>query len=73
MTVTDALREAEERLARAEVETPRVDAELLVAHVAGLSRTRLHLDAGRELDRAALEPLLQRREAREPLAYVLGE
>jgi release factor glutamine methyltransferase len=73
MTVADALRDAEERLARAGVETPRVDAELLVAHVAALSRARLPIESSRELDSAALEPLLRRREAREPLAYVLGE
>jgi release factor glutamine methyltransferase len=73
VTVSQALREAEERLAGAGVETPRVDAELLVAHVAGLSRARLHLEPSRELDAIALEPLLRRREAREPLAYVLGE
>jgi release factor glutamine methyltransferase len=72
MTVADALREAEERLAGAGVETPRVDAELLVAHVAGLSRARLHVQPSGEVDREALEPLLRRREAREPLAYVLG-
>ncbi|HEY1369113.1 MAG TPA: peptide chain release factor N(5)-glutamine methyltransferase [Gaiellaceae bacterium] len=71
--MSQALREAEERLAGAGVETPRVDAELLVAHVAGLSRARLHLEPSRELDAIALEPLLRRREAREPLAYVLGE
>jgi release factor glutamine methyltransferase len=88
------LAEAERRLAAAGVETPRVDAEWLVAHVLGTTRSGLAPRAGDEvptgaggagvfpLDAAgsadgvastALEPLLVRREAREPLAYVLGE
>jgi release factor glutamine methyltransferase len=67
-----ALREAEARLAAAGVDTPRVDAELLLAHVAGTTRSGLYADLDREVD-DTLEPLLVRREAREPLAYVLGE
>ena len=37
----------------------------------GVSRSRLYEQ--RDVDAAAVEPLLRRREAREPLAYVLGE
>ena len=54
------------------VDTPRVDAELLLAHVLGTTRSGVYAD----LDRDAgdeWEPLLERRETREPLAYVLGE
>ena len=71
MTGREALAEAEQRLAAAGVETPRVDAEWLVAHLLGTTRSGLaaHLDDEVE----GLEPLLSRREAREPLAYVLGE
>jgi release factor glutamine methyltransferase len=71
VNVRDALAEAERRLASAGVDTPRVDAELLVAHLLGASRTQLYADLDREVD--GLEPLLARRERREPLAYVLGE
>ncbi|MDE3024469.1 MAG: peptide chain release factor N(5)-glutamine methyltransferase [Acidobacteriota bacterium] len=71
MTAREAIAGAERRLASAGVDSPRVDAELLVAHVLGLSRTRLYADLDREVD--GLEPLLARRERREPLAYVLGE
>jgi release factor glutamine methyltransferase len=67
----DAIAEAEARLAAAGVDTPRVDAEILVAHVLGVSRTQVYADLDREVD--GLEPLVARREAREPLAYVLGE
>jgi len=72
LTLRDALREAEQRLAAAGVDTPRGDAELLLAHVAGTTRSGLYADLDREVD-GAVEPLLARREAREPLAYVLGE
>ena len=72
MTVRDALREAERRLGAAGVDTPRVDAELLLAHVVGTTRSGLYSDLDREID-GAVEPLLVRREAREPLAYILGE
>jgi release factor glutamine methyltransferase len=71
VTAREALAEAERRLAAAGVETPRVDAEWLVAHLLGT--TRSGLAARLDDDVAGLEPLLVRREAREPLAYVLGE
>ena len=69
--VREALRESERRLAAAGVPTPRVDAELLVAHAVGTTRTGLYADLARPV--AGLEELLRRRERREPLAYVLGE
>jgi release factor glutamine methyltransferase len=72
LTLREALRDAERRLGAAGVETPRVDAELLLAHVLGTTRSGLYADLDRDVD-GTLEPLLQRREAREPLAYVLGE
>jgi release factor glutamine methyltransferase len=71
VTTRDALAEAERRLATAGVETPRVDAEWLVAHLLGTTRSGLALRLDERVE--GLEPLLARREAREPLAYVLGE
>jgi release factor glutamine methyltransferase len=68
----DALAEAQRRLAEAGIDTPRVDAELLVAHVLGTTRSGVYADLERDVD-GALEPLIVRRERREPLAYVLGE
>jgi release factor glutamine methyltransferase len=70
MTAREALAEAECRLAAAGVETPRVDAEWLVAHLLGTTRSGLAARLDEEV--GGLEPLLARREAREPLAYVLG-
>ncbi len=71
MTAREALAEVEQRLAAAGVETPRVDAEWLVAHRLGTTRSGLAARLDDEVD--GVEPLLARREAREPLAYVLGE
>jgi release factor glutamine methyltransferase len=64
---------ATERLAAAGVPAPRVDAELLLSHVLGVPRGRLltistvHPSAAVALDR-----LLKRRAAREPLQHILG-
>jgi release factor glutamine methyltransferase len=71
MTAREALAEAERRLAAAGVDTPRVDAEWLVAQLLGTTRSGLAARLDDEVE--GLEPLLVRREAREPLAYVLGE
>jgi release factor glutamine methyltransferase len=70
VNVRQALADAERRLAAAGIETPRVDAEWLVAHALGTTRSGVyaHLDEEVELDGP-----LARRERREPLAYVLGE
>jgi release factor glutamine methyltransferase len=71
VTAREALADAERRLAAAGVETPRVDAEWLVGHLLGTTRSGLAARLDDQVD--GLEPLLARREAREPLAYVLGE
>jgi release factor glutamine methyltransferase len=71
-----ALAAAARRLAAAHCDTPQVDAELMLAHVLGTTRSGVHADGNRTLsagELAELERLLARREAREPLAYVLGE
>jgi release factor glutamine methyltransferase len=69
------LGEATSRLRAAGCDTPRLDAELLLAEVLGVDRTRLMLDGEQPLDaaeRARLQTLLARRAAREPVAYILG-
>ena len=59
-------------LAQHGVESPRVDAEWIVAHVAGVSRSEL-VALSHEVDERQVARLVRRRAAREPLAYVLGE
>jgi len=71
----DSVHQVERELRAAGVPTPRVDAEILVAEVLGLRRSQLYA-AGRdvtEVEAARLRELIERRTAREPLAYILGE
>src|SRR6185312_4019784 len=49
VTVSEALRLAERELAAAGVDTPRVDAELLLAHVLGTSRSGVYAEADAEV------------------------
>ena len=72
MNPREAVRGAEAELAAAGVPEPRVDAEWLVAHVLGVSRSGIYASDG-AVDGARLRPLVDRRARREPLAYVLGE
>ena len=52
MTLREALDVAERRLASAGIDTPRVDAELLLAHVTGTTRSGLYADLERGLAEA---------------------
>jgi release factor glutamine methyltransferase len=67
------LDDATERLRRGGVPTPRVDAELLLAHVLGIPRTRLLLaPAPTDHERTRYADLVTRRAAREPLQHITG-
>lgn len=68
----ETLRRAEERLA-AVSDSPRLDAEILLAHAAGLNRAGLLARLRDAVDCPGFETLLARRTAHEPVAYILGE
>jgi release factor glutamine methyltransferase len=73
--VRDALSAAEDALRAAGCDTPRLDAELLIAHAMGVGRETLFVGAGDGLEPAAARramELVRRRVAREPVAYILG-
>jgi release factor glutamine methyltransferase len=72
MTVATALRAAATRLA-ASSDTPRLDAELLMAHALGVTRSELLLRHMRDGEPDGFSPLLERRLTHEPVAYILGE
>jgi len=75
-TVRALLTWAREWLAKKGVESPRLDAELLLASALSCSRTRLYVDFDKPLsaeELARVKPLLHRRAQREPVAYILGE
>jgi release factor glutamine methyltransferase len=74
-TYAELLQDAEARLERSGVGTPRLDGELLLAQAAAMTRTGLYgrLQADVPADVAsAFEALLARRLRREPLAYITG-
>ena len=76
-TLAAAVRAAAERLSTAGVPDPLVDAELLVGHVRGLSRGEIQAamvrgDARSDADASALDALVDRRAAREPLQHLTG-
>lgn len=72
MTVALAIREAAEALA-ATSDTPRLDAELLVAHALGVSRSDMLLRHMGEEVPGGLGNLVVRRMRHEPIAYILGQ
>src|ERR671916_2196809 len=73
LTCRALLTDAARRLAAAGVESPRVDAELLLAHVLGVTRTGL-LTLGEVPDDAAarFEALAGQRADRVPLQHLTG-
>lgn len=77
MTLGDALARASARLAAAGVESPRLEAELLLARACDdCARALLYAELDREMTSeqiGAFDANVVRRERREPLAYVLGE
>jgi release factor glutamine methyltransferase len=71
LTRREALAGAARRLTGAS-ETPRLDAELLLAAALGIERQALLLSDLDEEAPAGFEPLVARREKGEPIAYILG-
>ena len=71
----EAVAAAADALAAAGCETPRLDAEVLIADSMGLDRGALIADPAQELSPAAARLAMERirrRVAREPVAYILG-
>ena len=63
------------RFTREGVESPRVDAEVLLAHCLGLERIRLYMDHDKPMaaeELAAYRAVVQRRLTGEPVAYITG-
>ena len=74
MTISEALRLAAQLSVVSD--SPRLDAELLLAAVSGFDRTYFYTWPERELDGAVAErflTLLKRREAGEPVAHITGQ
>jgi len=76
VTVLEAISLAAQRLSDRAITRARPEAELLVGAALGRSRESLLTHPEHQLSgeaQAALEELVARRAAREPLAYILGE
>ncbi len=71
MKARDALNAAAARLGRVSA-SPRLDAELLLAHALGIEREALLLSGLDGSVPPTFETLLARREADEPVAYIIG-
>ncbi len=75
MTLLEVLRRATGYLETHGSESPRLDAEVLLAHVLGIRRLDLYLQFDRSLEESQLAPyreLTGRRSRGEPVAYLTG-
>jgi release factor glutamine methyltransferase len=74
LTVREALDAAVPAIEAAGCDTPRLDAEVLIADALGMDRAVLHSDPLRALAGAearAISARIRRRVAREPVAYMM--
>jgi release factor glutamine methyltransferase len=75
MTVLEAIQKSADFLAKKGVESPRLQTELLLAHLLKLPRMKLYLNFERVLTPAetgALRESVKRRGQREPLQHIVG-
>ena len=75
VTVLEAIQKSTEFLGKKNVESPRLQAELLLAHLLKMPRMKLYLNFDRQLTAAetdALRELIKRRGQREPLQHITG-
>ena len=76
LSVLDIIKKTTVFFAAKGLDTPRLDAELLISHALGLKRMQLYLQFERLLTEGELEkirPSVRRRAAREPLQHITGE
>ena len=76
LTVLEVIKKTTDFFAAKGIESPRLNAELLVGHALALKRMQLYMLFERPLTAAELESirgLVRRRGQREPLQYILGE
>ena len=75
-TIESLLRWAMDSFRARGIESPRLDAEVLLSRALGTTRIQLIVDSKRPLaadELARMREMVRRRRAREPVAYILGE
>ena len=75
VTVLEAIQKSTEFLGKKNVESPRLQTELLLAHLLHMPRMKLYLNFDRALTSAetdALRAFVKRRGQREPLQHIVG-
>ena len=75
-TVLEIIKKTTEFFAAKGIESPRLNAELLIGHALGRKRMQLYMEFERPLAETELEkirPLVRRRAQLEPLQYIVGE
>src|ERR1019366_3839504 len=75
MTVLEAIQKSADFLGKKGVEPPRLQAELLLAHLLKMPRMKLYLNFDRALapeETDSLRELVRRRGQREPLQHIIG-
>src|SRR3954471_2290811 len=76
LTVLEIIKRTTDFFSGKGIESPRLNAELLIGHALELKRMQLYLQFERPLSEPELEkirPLVRRRGQREPVQYILGE
>jgi release factor glutamine methyltransferase len=75
VTIAAALKDAAAQLSAAGIQSARLDAEMLMAETLRIERSRLYLNSGGALEKAALarfHALVARRAGGEPVSYIIG-
>ena len=75
MNIKEQLISAESMLTKQEIETPRLEAEILLAHTLKVGRLYLYVNSEQELTQEQIEiynELINKRMNHEPTAYIIG-
>src|SRR5829696_4388957 len=76
LTVLEIIKKTTDFFAARGIESPRLNAELLIGHALARKRMQLYLEFERPLTEVELEkirPLVRRRAQHEPVQYIVGE
>ncbi len=76
MKIKDALKKAVEKLKKAGIETPVLDAQILLSYILKIPRWKLIIKENEELSQEIVEKffkLVEKRANRTPIAYITGE